>query len=99
MIKLLMSWNIRAGLEDDYFKFVMEEFAPGLLELGIRPTDAWYTAYGDHPQILAGGVADDLGSLRKALSTSEWRELKLELLTYVTDYDEKKIHASGGFQL
>jgi len=99
MIKLLMSWNIRAGLEDEYFQFVMEEFAPGLLELGIRPTDAWYTAYGDHPQILTGGVAEDLRSLRKALSTSEWRELKLELLTYVTDYNEKKIYASGGFQL
>lgn len=99
MIKLLMSWNIRAGLEDEYFQFVMEDFAPKLLELGIRPTDVWYTAYGNHPQILAGGVADDLRSLRKALASSEWRELKLELLTYVTDYDEKAVHASGGFQL
>jgi hypothetical protein len=99
MIKLLMSWNIRSGLEDEYFKFVMEEFAPGLLELGIRPTDAWYTAYGDHPQILAGGVTEDLRSLRKALASPQWHELKLELLTYVTDYDEKAVHASGGFQL
>lgn len=99
MIKLLMSWNIRAGLEDEYFKFVMEEFAPALLELGVRPTDAWYTAYGDHPQILTGIVADDLRSLRKAMRSSEWRELKVELLTYVTDYNEKTVHASGGFQL
>ncbi len=99
MIKLLMSWDIRAGLEDEYFTFVMEEFAPGLLELGIRPTDVWYTAYGDHPQILAGGVAEDIGSLRKALASREWRDLKLELLTYVTNYDEKMVPASGGFQL
>ena len=99
MVKLLMSWNIRAGLEDEYFEFVVEDFAPGLLELGIRPTDAWYTAYGNHPQILTGGVADDLRSLRRALASPEWRVLKLELLTYVTDYDEKAIRASGGFQL
>jgi len=99
MVKLLMSWNIRAGLEDEYFEFVMEDFAPGLLELGIRPTDAWYTAYGNHPQILTGGVADDLRSLRKALASPEWRVLKLELLTYVTDYNEKAVPASGGFQL
>ncbi len=99
MIKLLMSWNIRAGLEDEYFTFVTEEFAPGLMELGIRPTDVWYTAYGNSPQILTGGVTDDLRSLRKALASSEWRELKLELLTYVTDYDEKAVRASGGFQL
>lgn len=99
MVKLLMTWNIRNGLEDEYFEFVMEEFAPGLLELGIQPTDAWYTAYGNRPQILTGGVADDLGSLRQALATKKWRELKLELLTYVTDYSQKTIRASGGFQL
>jgi hypothetical protein len=99
MVKLLMTWNIRAGLEDEYFEFVMEDFAPGLMELGIQPTDAWYTAYGNHPQILTGGVAEDLGSLREALATQKWRELKLELLTYVTDYDQKTIRASGGFQL
>lgn len=99
MIKLLMSWNIRAGLEDEYFEFVMEDFAPGLLELGIRPTDAWYTAYGNHPQILTGGVADDMGSLQRALASQKWRVLKLELLTYVTDYHEKAVRATGGFQL
>jgi hypothetical protein len=99
MVKLLMTWNIRNGLEDEYFEFVMQEFAPGLLELGIQPTDAWYTAYGDHPQILTGGVSDDLRSLRQALGSPKWRELKLELLTYVTDYSQKTIRASGGFQL
>lgn len=99
MVKLLMKWNIRTGLEDEYFEFVMEEFAPGLLELGIQPTDAWYTAYGEHPQILTGGVAENLRTLRKALSSQRWRELKVELLTYVTDYSQKTIRASGGFQL
>lgn len=99
MIKLLMTWNIRSGLEDEYFEFLMEEFAPGLHKLGIRPTDAWYTAYGDHAQILAGGVADDLESLRRALASQKWRELKQELLTYVTDYNQKTVRATGGFQL
>lgn len=99
MVKLLMKWNIRSGLEDEYFEFVMQEFAPGLMELGIQPTDAWYTAYGNHPQILTGGVAEDLPTLREALASQEWRELKLELLSYVTDYSQKTIRASGGFQL
>lgn len=99
MVKLLMSWNIRSGLEDEYFEFVMEEFAPGLLDLGIQPTDVWYTAYGDHPQILAGGIADDMESLKRALASEEWRKLKRDLLTYVTDYNQKTVPASGGFQL
>ena len=86
MFKLLMSWNIRPGQEEDYFEFVVRELGPGLIKLGVRPTDAWYTQYGDKPQILQGGIVEELESLQHALA-------------YVTDYRQKIIHASGGFQL
>jgi hypothetical protein len=99
MFKLLMSWNIRPGHEDEYFEFVIREFGPGLIKLGVRPTDSWYTQYGDHPQILSGGVVEDLEHLKHAIASDEWRELKSKLLTYVTDYSQKVIRASGGFQL
>jgi uncharacterized protein YjeT (DUF2065 family) len=99
MFKLLMSWNIRPGREDEYFEFVIQEFGPGLIKLGVRPTDSWYTQYGDRPQILTGGVVDDLEGLQRALASDEWRKLSRKLLTYVTDYSQKIIRASGGFQL
>jgi len=99
MFKLLMSWNIQPGREDEYFEFVIREFGPGLIKLGVRPTDSWYTQYGDHPQILSGGVVEDLERLKRAIASDEWRELKGKLLTYVTDYSQKVIRASGGFQL
>jgi len=101
MFKLLMTWNIRPGYEDEYFDFVVREFGPGMLELGIRLTDAWYTYYGaqDAPQILTGGVVDDLEALQKALASKDWKVLKRKLLTYVTDYDQKVIRATGGFQI
>lgn len=99
MVKLLMSWNIRSGYEDEYLEFVVREFGPTLVRLGIRPTDAWYTYYGDHPQILTGGIAEDLDQLQRILASNEWRNLKEKLLTYVTDYSQKIIRASGGFQL
>lgn len=99
MFKLLMSWNIRPGYEDEYFEFVVREFGPGLVKLGVRPTDAWYTAYGDRPQILTGGIAENLEGLQRALSSDEWRRLKEKLLTYITDYSQKVIRASGGLQL
>jgi hypothetical protein len=99
MFKLLMSWNIRPGHEDEYFEFVIQEFGPGLIKLGVRPTDSWYTQYGDRPQILTGGVVEDLEGLQRALASDEWRKLNRKLLTYVTDYSQKIIRASGGFQL
>jgi hypothetical protein len=99
MFKLLMSWNIRPGQEEDYFEFVVRELGPGLIKLGVRPTDAWYTQYGDKPQILQGGIVEELESLQHVLASEEWRQMKKKLLTYVTDYRQKIIHASGGFQL
>jgi hypothetical protein len=99
MYKLLMSWDIRPGKESEYFEFVVQEFGPGLMKLGVKPTDAWYTAYGDEPQILTGGVTEDLESLQEILGSVEWRTLKRKLLTFVTDYRQKVIPASGGFQL
>jgi hypothetical protein len=99
MFKLLMSWNIRPGHEEEYFEFVVREFGPGLVKLGVHPTDAWYTQYGERPQILTGGIAEDLESLQRALASDEWRALSKKLLTYVTDYQQKIIRASEGFQL
>jgi hypothetical protein len=99
MFKLLMSWNIQPGREDEYFEFVIRDFGPGLIALGVQPTDAWYTQYGDRPQILTGGVTEDLESLQRALASDEWRTLKTKLLTYVTDYKQKVIQASESFQL
>ncbi|HEY73768.1 MAG: hypothetical protein DRJ03_18160 [Chloroflexi bacterium] len=99
MFKLLMSWNIRSGQEEAYFEFIVRKFGPGLVQLGIRPTDAWYTQYGDRPQILTGGITEDMESLQTALASDEWLNLREKLFTYVTDYSQKVVRASGGFQV
>lgn len=99
MVKLLMGWNIVPGRENDYFDFVVQEFEPGLADLGLQTTDVWYTAYGDWPQIITGTVASDLETMRRILASEQWRRLKERLLEYVTDYQQKVIPADGGYQL
>ena len=99
MVKLLMSWDIQAGREAEYFQFIIQDFVPGLLKIGLQPTEVWFTAYGDCPQILAGGLAPDLPTMQKVVSGSEWSELRARLEAYVSDYHQKIIQADGGFQL
>ena len=99
MFKLLMSWDIRMGREQPYFEFIVREFAPGLMCLGIQPTEAWYTIYGEGPQILTGGVTDDLKVMRKILASDDWIKLHDKLLGFVTNYHQKVVEASGRFQL
>ena len=99
MVKLLMSWDIRPGRETEYFEFVVREFAPGIMKLGIRPTEAWYTVYGNGPQILTGGVAEDLPTMNEILVTDEWKELLEKLMEYVINFQQKIVAATGRFQL
>jgi hypothetical protein len=98
MVKLLMSWDIRTGHESEYFEFILQEFRPGLLKLGLRPTDAWYTTYGADPQILEGAVVEDLETANRVMVSADWRRLKGKLLTLVTNYEQKVVPANGRFQ-
>lgn len=99
MIKLLMSWDIKPGSESDYFEFVVREFAPGMMKLGVQPTEAWYTVFGDGPQILTGAVAEDLSTVQTILDSKEWQQLQNKLFDYVTNFDYKIVPATGRFQL
>jgi len=99
MVKLLMTWDIRPGKESEYFEFVVQEFAPKLIRLGIQPTEAWYTVYGNAPQILTGVVAEDRKTMDAILNGEEWQTLRDKLTTYVNNFTFKVVTATGNFQL
>jgi len=99
MVKLLMTWNIRSGKESEYFEFVVQEFAPKMIRLGIQPTEAWYTVYGQAPQILTGAVTDDRKTMDEILNGEEWQTLRDKLLNYVDNFTSKIVPAVGNFQL
>jgi hypothetical protein len=98
MMKLLMSWDIKAGREQPYFEFIVREFAPKMMRLGLQPTEAWYTVYGQGPQILTGGVANE-SAMETIVESDEWNALRQQLLNYVTNYSQKVVPASGSFQI
>ena len=77
----------------------MREFAPGIMKLGIQPTEAWYTVFGDGPQILTGAIAEDLATMKSILASDDWRGLKTKLFEFVTNFDSKIVRATGRFQM
>ncbi len=99
MVKILMTWDIKPGREQEYFEFMVREWVPGIQRLGIEPTDAWYTQHGNSPQILSGGTARDLGAMRRILLTDDWHSLKEQLLSFVDNYQERLVRARNGFQM
>ncbi|WP_119066148.1 hypothetical protein [Aggregatilinea lenta] len=99
MIKLLLTWDIKPGQDQEYFEFMVREFAPGITRLGLTPTEAWFAVYGECPQILMEGITDDLADMRKMLASDEWTALYDKLLKYVDNYEQKVVRGAPGFQL
>jgi len=99
MIKLIMTWSIREGKEKEYLEFLTRDLAKSILAMGIQPTDVWYAVWGQGPQVLAGGVTDDLPSMQEALASAEWTAFQAKLSDLVVGFEHKVVEASGGFQI
>lgn len=95
----MMSWDIKPGFDQQYFEFVVKEWAPGITRLGMQPRESWYTVYGNQPQITTSIVTDDLGEMQDILDGDDWSRLHDSLLEYVRNYEQKIVRSSAGFQL
>ena len=96
--KLILSWDILPGHEQEYFEFVIREFIPGVQRLGFTLTDAWATVFGAQPQIMVGAISDSRLHLEEMLESSEWRDLQLQLSGLIENYQQKIVTARDGFQ-
>jgi len=98
-VKILMTWDILPGREQEYFEFVVRDWIPGLQRLGIEPSDAWFTMYGNQPQIMAAAQISSLNTLQTVLDSPDWKDLTQRLLDYVENFDYKVVQARSGFQI
>lgn len=98
-VKLLMTWDIIPGREQEYFEFVVREFIPGMQSLELEPVDAWFTVYGNQPQIMTGAQMPTMAAMERLLASAEWQSLINKLMDYVEDYQYKIVPARAGFQM
>lgn len=97
-VKLLMTWDIAPEREQEYFEFVIGEWIPGVQRLGLEPTEAWATIYGEYPQIMVAMLAPDLPDAQRILNSQDWSRLREQLFSFVKNYSYKVVPAKGGFQ-
>jgi hypothetical protein len=97
--KLMMSWDIKPGFDQQYFEFMVREWVPGITRLGLQPRESWYAIYGDCPQITTSIVTDSLDKMRDVLKGEDWAQLHSRLGEFVFNYQQKIVRAAPGFQL
>ncbi len=98
-VRLIMQWDIQLGREQDFSEFVVREFAPRLIKLGIEPTEILYTMYGDGPQMYTSVVVSSGEQLVKILKSDGWKNLHSRLMNYITNYSQKIVTDTGRFQI
>lgn len=97
-VKIILTWNIKPGKEQEYYGFMVGDYLPKVNELGLELTDAWVTIYGDEPQILVGAILPSYARARELLNAETWQSLNDQLLEFVDNYVCKITNQKGAFQ-
>ncbi len=87
--KLILAYDIRPSVHDQYFQFMLGEMVPTLQAQGLHMNGAWHTAYGNYPMRLVEFVAEDRETIDSFLTSSTWDDLEAQLRCYVENYSRK----------
>jgi len=90
-VKLMMTWDIRPGREEEYFEFHIRRFVPALEKMGLSFHEAWLTVYGEQPRLMAEAVIPSISSANEVLESNAWSDLNLELEDLVENFTYKLI--------
>ena len=75
MVKILISYDMQQGKEQECQEYLVNKIAPALARMGFQFSDVWYTIWGSSPEILGGGELESLDKARTIFQSSAWEKL------------------------
>ena len=75
MYKILISYDMQKGKEQECQEYLVNKLAPGLARMGFQFSDVWYTVWGSSPEILGGGEVESLEKARTIFNSNTWERL------------------------
>ena len=94
-IKFNHYWSIIQGKDQEYRKFIINDFIPRLNKLNLHVVAGWTVLIGGYSEIMLECVCNDLDLLEKALRDERYKGIKADLLNYVKKYKTKVLIPSG----
>ena len=95
MIKVLISYDMQKGKEQECQDYLVNKLAPGLARLGFQFSDVWYTVWGNSPEILGGGEVDDLEKARNIFLSNNWERLARGIEPFTTNFKVRVVQATS----
>jgi hypothetical protein len=75
MYKVLISYDMQKGKEQECQDYLVNKLAPGLARMGFQFADVWYTVWGNSPEITGGGEVESLEKARTIFASTSWERL------------------------
>jgi len=94
-VKLNHYWNINPRRRDDYERFIIKKFIPGINRLNMHTVAAWSVMVGAYSDFILETVSSDLDILEEALRNDEYRQLRSNLQNYIINYKTKVLVSTG----
>ncbi|HKJ27416.1 MAG TPA: hypothetical protein VJ965_07245 [Anaerolineales bacterium] len=90
-VKLMMTWDILPGKEEEYFEFHIRQFVPALENLGLILHEAWLTQYGDYPRLMVEAIIPSANRANSVLESEDWIDLGMLLEDLVENFRYKVV--------
>ena len=94
-VKMNHYYTIVSKRSEDYGKFMVNEFIPGINELKLNMVAGWSVLVGSYSETIFESVSSDLLVLEEALRSPKYRQLNANLLNYVKSYKTKVLVSTG----
>lgn len=91
-MKVLISYDMQKGKEQECQEYLVNKLAPGLGRLGFRFSDVWYTIWGNSPQILGGGEVSDLEEAQKIFKSDTWDKMLDDMADLTENFKLRVVH-------
>lgn len=85
MYKMVISYDMKDGKEEECQRYFAQTLAPALNESDMQVAEVWYTIWGSSPQILSGVLVDTLEDARHFLKSDQWGEILGEFGSMATN--------------
>ena len=94
-VKFNQYWRIISERRDEYGKFIIKDFIPGMNSLGIHVVAGWSVLIGSYSEMVLESMCNDLDLIEKGLKDPKFKELSSDLLHYVKSYKTKILIPTG----
>jgi hypothetical protein len=94
-VKLNHYYSVNPRKRDEYEKFIIKKFIPGVNRLNMHTVAAWSVMVGAYSDFILETVSNDLDILEEALRNDKYRQLRSNLQNYIVNYKTKVLVSTG----